>query len=102
MNQWDGTTPGAYAIFSSVFASIGLTMLIQDNQDTTMFIVIVGQINAVIQSLIASGSFNLRPAGVQITNFFQPSVSGAPVFGLGADNANVGGLGRGCWIQPIE
>jgi Protein of unknown function (DUF2612) len=102
MNQWDGTVPGAYAIFNSVFASDGISILIQDNQDMTMFIVVMGMLNAVVQALISGGNFNLKPAGVQITNFYQPSVPGAPVFGLGANNASVAGLGVGCWVQPIE
>lgn len=44
----------------------------------------------------------MRPAGVRITSFAQPSVPGAPVFGWGADNANVAGWGTGCWIEPLS
>src|ERR1700734_4114019 len=51
MNGWDGTVPGAYSIFNSVFASDGLSLLIQDNQDMTMFVVIVGTLNVVAQAL---------------------------------------------------
>jgi Protein of unknown function (DUF2612) len=101
-NAWDGTVPGAYSIFNSVFASQGLSLLIQDNQDTTMFVVVVGVLSAVAQSLISGGFFNLKPAGVQITSFNQPTVQGAPVFGWGAENSGVSGWGTGCWIAPIN
>jgi hypothetical protein len=101
-NAWDGTVPGAYTAFNTVFASGGLSILIQDNQDTTMFIVIRGQLNAVAMALILGGYFELKPAGVQITHFYQPTVQGAPAFGFGAQNSAVSGWGTGCFITPID
>jgi hypothetical protein len=101
-NQWDGTIPGAYYIFNSIFASQGLTLLIQDNQDMTMLVVILGTLTLVQQAIISGGYFGLRPAGVQITSFSFPSIPGAPVFGWGAENATVSGWGTGAWIQPIS
>jgi hypothetical protein len=101
-NHWDGTVPGAYAIWNSVFASSGIGILIQDNQDMTMFVVFTGTIESIVtKALLAGGYFNLRPAGVLITGFFEPSVPDAPVFGFGVQNSAVAGFGTGCWIKPL-
>ena len=40
-NSWDGTIPGAYAIWSEIFTSSHL--IIQDNQDMSMVVGIAGQ-----------------------------------------------------------
>jgi hypothetical protein len=100
-NNWDGTVPGAYAIWKSVMgADFGI--LIQDNQDMTMLVVFTNQfVSVVTRSLLAGGHFNLRPAGVRITGFFQPSVPNAPVFGWGVENSTIAGWGTGCWIEPL-
>lgn len=99
MNNWDGTIPGAYTIWNTV---MGGGILIQDNQDMTMLVVFLNlSASIVTAALITGGYFNLRPAGVRITEFAQPSVAGAPVFGWGVENSNISGWGTGCWIEPI-
>jgi Protein of unknown function (DUF2612) len=101
MNQWDGTVPGAYNIWDTVMGE-QFGILIQDNQDTTMLVVFTGLIESVVtKSLIAGGYFNLRPAGVRITEFAQPSVPNTPVFGWGVENDTISGWGTGCWIEPL-
>ena len=101
-NNWDGTIPGAYAIWESVMGP-DFGILIQDNQDRTMLIVFVGLIESVItKALIVGGYFNLRPAGIRITEFAQPSVPDTPVFGWGAQNSTIAGWGTGCWIEPLS
>lgn len=84
-NSWDGTVPSAYTIWSSLFSSFGYEILIQDNQNMTMGIVLIGPTpNAVTLALFSGGYLNLRPAGVLIEFYGVPSVVGTPVFGFDA------------------
>jgi hypothetical protein len=100
-NNWDGTVPGAYAIWESVMGP-GYGILIQDNQDMTMLVVFIGLTASVVtKALITAGYFNLRPAGVRINGFFEPSVPDTPVFGWGVENDTISGWGTGCWIEPL-
>ena len=100
-NNWDGTVPGAYAIWQSVMGT-GFSILIQDNQDMTMLVVFTNLFESVVtKALIVGGYFNLRPAGVRINGFFQPSVPDTPVFGWGIENSTISGWGTGCWIKPL-
>jgi hypothetical protein len=100
-NSWDGTVPGMYTIWSSVFGN-SFQVLVQDNQDMTMFVVLLGSTFSVVElALLTNGYFDLRPAGVLMRGYFQPSVPTAPVFGLGIENSSIAGLGVGCWIEPV-
>lgn len=68
-NNWDGTVPGAYTIFNSIFAPEGVSVSIQDNQDMTMNVTFVNlPSDPVIQGVLLN-YFNLRPASVG-TNFY--------------------------------
>lgn len=103
-NHWDGTVPGAYAIWQDLFSLLGMNILIQDNQNMTMFFVLINTgVNAVALALLTNGYVALRPAGVQITGYFQPSVANAPVFAwnVNPNNSNCAGWGVGCWIEQI-
>lgn len=101
-NNWDGTIPGAYAIWESVMGT-NFGILIQDNQDMTMLVTFIDLIQSVVtKALITGGYFNLRPAAVAITEFAQPSVQGEPVFGWDAQNSTVAGWDTGCWIEPLQ
>lgn len=96
-NSWDGTIPGAYAIWALVFALEPFQILIQDNLDMTITIVLLTSsvIDAVALALITGGYIVMRPAGVRITGYNQVA---APVFGFGAQTATVAGWGTGNWI----
>jgi hypothetical protein len=101
-NHWDGTIPGAYNLWNAIFGPQGIGILIQDYQDMTMLIVFTGGVESVVtKALLSGGFFGLRPAGVMILGFFQPSVPDAPVFGFGAQNSTVSGFGTGAWIEPL-
>lgn len=99
-NQWDGTVPGAYEIFNTVFGIEGFQILIVDNQDMTMTIIVLAQVlDAVAKSLLLSGLIIVRPAGVRITGYF-----GAvqPVFGFGEESSLISGWGVGNWLQLVS
>lgn len=84
-NSWDGTVPSAYTIWGTLFASFGYEILIQDNQDMTMGIVLIGPTpNAITLALFTGGYLNLRPAGVLIEFYGVQSVQNTPVFGFDA------------------
>lgn len=98
-NNWDGTVPGAYTAWNTIFEPLGYQILIQDNQDMTMEVVLLGPTpDAVTLALFTGGYLNLRPAGVGITNYFLPSVPSAPVFGMDAENSSISGFDVGGWV----
>lgn len=101
-NHWDGTVPSAYNIWAIVFAGQPFTLLIQDGQDMTMAIIVIGVINtAVTLSLIVNGYIGLRPAGVLITGYYQNSVPNFPVFGFGPESATLAGFNDAAWVKKI-
>lgn len=103
LNHWDGTVPGAYAIWAIVFAGQPFQILIQDNQDMSMFFVFINPVlSTLVLAMITNGYFDLRPAGVLMRGYFMPSVPGIPVFGWGIENDTVAGWGHGAWIAPLH
>jgi Protein of unknown function (DUF2612) len=102
MNQWDGTVPGIYNVWNSVFAAEGYKILVQDDQDMTMFVVFLNPpTDIVILSILTEGYFLLRPAGVRIIGYFEPSVPSIPLFGFDAEDSMVSGFDVGDWVVPI-
>lgn len=101
-NNWDGTIPGAYTAWNTVFAPLGYSILIADNQDMTMNVVLVGPSpDAVTLALFTGGYLNLRPAAVGIADYYLPSVPGAPVFGFDVENSSISGFDVGGWVMTL-
>lgn len=102
-NQWDGTTPGIYDAWNSIFASEGFQILVGDNQDMTMVIVLLNApTNIVILSIVTQGYFLLVPAGVLLEGFFEPSIVGIPIFGFDVENSTISGWDVGAWMIPVN
>lgn len=102
-NNWDGTVPGAYDAWNTVFAPLGYSILIQDNQDMTMDVVLVGPTpDAVTLALFTGGYLNLRPAAVGINNYYLPTIPEVPVFGFDVENAAIAGFDVGAWAAPLS
>jgi hypothetical protein len=100
-NYWDGTVPGIYSIWASVFAGDIFDVLVMDYQDMSMAIVILAtNLSNVALALLINGYFDLRPAGVLMNGYFMPSVPG-PVFGFDVENATIQGWDEGAWVVPI-
>lgn len=96
-NQWDGTIPGAYAIWAIVFEGTGLDIIIIDQENMHMTLALLGtDIDAVTLALFRGGYLSLKPEGVAVT-YITPTVPGAPYFGFGIDNEFVAGFGEGAW-----
>jgi Protein of unknown function (DUF2612) len=101
-NNWDGTIPGMYSIWNTVFAAEGYQILVQDNQDMSMFVVFLNPpTDLLILSILTQGYFLLRPAGVEIIGYFMPSVPGIPAFGFDVENSTVSGFDVGAWVEAI-
>ncbi|MFM0044135.1 DUF2612 domain-containing protein [Paraburkholderia sediminicola] len=97
-NSWDGTVPGAYTAWNTIFAPLGYSILIQDNQDMTMTVALLGPTpDAITYALFTGGYLSLRPAGVGITGYYLPTLPGVPLFGFDAENPSISGFDVGCW-----
>ena len=102
MNSWDGTVPGIYNIWNAILAPTYGPIFIVDNQDMTMTVILLTPPTSVlILAILTNGYFLLRPAGVGITGFFEPSVPGDPIFGFDVENSFISGFDVGAWIIPI-
>lgn len=99
-NVWDGTTNGAYAIWNSLFTDF--TILIQDHQDMSYAVGIVGAvIDPLTQALITGGYIPLKPEGVRISEYFI-AVDTGPVFAWDVPlNALLGGWDEASWAKEI-
>lgn len=95
-NNWDGTIPGAYAIWETVFTNSQL--VIQDNQDMSMVVGIAGQpLSIVEQALLTNGYIPLKPAGVRVQYYAIAPAAGA-LFAWDADEGSaLAGWDTGQW-----
>lgn len=68
-NNWDGTIPGAYAVWEEAFGAESV-LVIQDNQDMSMVVGIAGSpLSSVEQALLLNGYIPLKPEGVKINYY---------------------------------
>ena len=99
-NRWNGSIPGAYDIYQTVFPNN--TVIIQDNQDMSMTVAVVGEVlDAVTEALLTGGYIPLKPEGVRI-NFYVVPIDESPLFiwggeGTGGDGVHTGGWSVGSW-----
>jgi len=78
-NNWDGTIPDAYKIWTSVFGADRF-ILIQDRQDMSMVIGIAGQpLDTIEQALLVNGYIPIKPEGVQVL-YYAVAPSVGPLF----------------------
>lgn len=99
-NSWDGTIPGAYAIWATVFTSSQL--VIQDNQDMSMVVGIAGQpLSIVDQALLTNGYIPLKPEGVRIQYYAVAPAAGA-LFAWDTDEGSaLAGWDTGQWAVEL-
>lgn len=100
-NAWDGTIPGAYAIWEMVFALTGSLVVIQDNQDMSMVVGVAGtMLDAVMKALLTKGYIPLKPEGVRIAAYAVPP-GGGRILSWGCDSDALGGWGGANWPEMI-
>jgi hypothetical protein len=98
-NQWDGTTEGAYTIWEAIFT--GLNILIQDNQDMSYDLIIVGgTIDSLTAALLVGGYIPLKPEGVKVNNYYVP-IDDGPAFGWDVESAYISGWDEGSWTKAL-
>lgn len=98
-NQWDGTTEGAYTIWSDVFPTF--TILIQDNCDMSYDLIILGGVvDSLTLALIEGGYIPLKPEGIRIAAYFV-SVDTNPGFAWDIENIYLQGWDEGSWLQEV-
>lgn len=98
-NNWDGTTNGAYSIWDELFGSQGITILINDYENMSYAMVIIGtMIPALTLALITGGYIPLRPEGVEIINYF---VSPGPIFAWDTESVLLQGWDTGLWATQV-
>lgn len=102
-NTWDGTIPTAYTAWNTIFEPLGYQILIQNNQDMTMDIALIGPApDAVTLALFSGGYLSLIPAGVGVNNYYLQSVQNAPLFGFDAQNDSIAGFDTGAFAQILQ
>jgi len=100
-NTWDGTIPGAYEVWQTLFRGSGPIIVIQDLQDMTMVVGVAGQsLDAVTRALLVHGYLPLKPAGVRIRYFAVPP-AGGPLFAWGCNSEALAGWSLGSWPEHI-
>lgn len=99
-NSWDGTIPGAYAIWAAVFTNPQL--VIQDNQDMSMVVGIAGQpLSIVDQALLTNGYISLKPAGVRMQYYaIAPAAGSLFAWDVEATDA-LAGWDAGQWATEL-
>ena len=68
INMWDGTIPGVLSLWENLFPEYGL--IIQDNQDMTMDLYVIGLVKPLEMELLAKGYIAPKPMGVLIRFVF--------------------------------
>src|SRR5690606_18608931 len=91
-NKWRGTKKELYNFWSQYFPSNPI--LIQDNQDMTMNVQVVGM-TGLKKELVENGYIVPKPAGVRVNHVFADE----PVFAYDFDTEFLGGYGRGAWAS---
>jgi hypothetical protein len=95
-NSWDGSIPGAYAIWNAAFSGQSY-IIIQDNQDMSMTVGIAGQpLDIVTRALLTNGYLPLKPEGVRINVYSITPVDG-PLFAWDAESEALAGWEVGNW-----
>ena len=78
-NQWDGTIPAVYELWNSLFPTITLSYV--DNQNMTISALVDGQLDTVATEMVAAGYIIPKPAGVTLTIIEVTHISGTQYVG---------------------
>ena len=96
-NAWNGQVYTIYDLWETIFPH--LELLIQDNQDMSMTVYIVGEATNAEKSMILSGYVIPKPNTVRIKyQFLRP---GAKVFAWNMDNPYFGPWDEGVWQENM-
>lgn len=96
-NNWDGTTEGAYAIWSTVFPQFEILIIDHNNMSYDLAI-IGGIVDSLTLALITGGYIPLRPEGIEVTNYYV-SIDTNPAFAWDVENQYQQGWDQGSWLK---
>lgn len=95
-NSWNGTIPGAYEIWNTLFAGTGTGILIQQGIGMHMTFALTGTTpTPLVLELYFSGDLNVRPEGVTVDYYMTPDTDDDPYFGLDIESSVIAGLDVG-------
>lgn len=101
-NHWDGSIPGAYAVWEAAFGDTGGIIIIQDNQDMSMAVGIAGmRPDAVTQALLLGNYIPLKPEGVRI-QWYAVTPDGGPLFAWDSETESLAGWETGRWAAILR
>jgi hypothetical protein len=95
-NRWDGTLGESKAILDLVFSG-DTFVFIQDNQDMTITVGVVGERPSALElALLTGGHIPIKPQSVGVNYYIAPSNDG-PLFGFDVNNQYIAGFEQGSW-----
>lgn len=98
-NAWDSTIPGAYEVWETIF--VNSYILIQDNQDMTMVVGIVGDISTITKALLTGGYIPIKPSTVAVS-YYAVTEDGGPIFAWDSeDTPALKGWEQGSWASEL-
>jgi len=96
-NSWDGTTEGAYAIYTALFPDN--EVLIQDYGNMSYAIIFLGPAISPLDAALFSGGYvPLKPEGVQVTAYYRGT---PPIFSWDQDTTLLKGWDQGNWAENL-
>lgn len=104
-NRWDGSIPGLYEIWGTVFGNApnAPILIIQDNQDMSMDYIFSGHpLSIVGQQLAATGRYFIKPEGVRIRNISYVPADGPAFFWDVEDTDATAGWDVGQWVEDFN
>jgi hypothetical protein len=95
-NAWNGTLEQSRAILDRVFSE-DTYVFIQDNQDMTLTVGVVGRQPTALQlALLTGGYIKIKPQSVGVDYYVLPTEDG-PLFGFDITNSYIAGFDAGNW-----
>ena len=99
-NVWKGNVLELYEMWANLFPD-NLGIQIQDNQDMSFNIVLVGAYTGLMQELITHGYIIPKPEGVRINMLSFIDTDGMPIFAYDYNTLNYSGY-KSHWLQVKE
>jgi hypothetical protein len=96
-NMWDGKIDSLQSIWATIFPGGGI--VIQDNQDMTAYVFVLGNFSYTVRELIRNDYIVPRPQGVSYNVFYNSDV---PLFGFDLDTDFIAGFDKGYWAHDTE
>lgn len=91
-NHWDGTNQDLLDVWESIFDDV--VIILDDNQDMTVDIIVIGLGSQIEQELVENGYFVPKAQGVGYNYTFTTNL----IFAFDLDNAYFSGFDNGYWI----